>query len=82
MARARNTGVPVSPYDADYMWVSPSFREGSPCFVVLFIEERKAKERQTERETSPCLWMYYTSVTDGYACSTRSEWASGGWILF
>lgn len=66
MARRRKTGAPISPYDADYMWVTPSFREGSPCFVVLFIEGRNAKEGQTERETCPCLWMYYTAVTDGY----------------
>lgn len=66
MARRRKTGAEISPNDADYMWVTPSFRAGSPCFVVLFIEGRNAKERQTERETSPCLWMYYTAVTNGY----------------
>lgn len=62
----KKTGAPVWPYDADYMRVTPTFREGSPCFVVLFIEGRKGKERQTERVRTPCLWMYYTAVTDGY----------------
>lgn len=67
MVRGRKTGAPVWPYDADYIRVTPTFREGSSCFVVLFIEARKAKERQTEREKNPRLWMYYTAVTDGYA---------------
>lgn len=66
MVRGRKTGAPVWPYDADYIRVTPTFREGSSCFLVLFIEGRKAKERQTEREKSPRLWMYYTAVTDGY----------------
>lgn len=66
MARGRKTGAPVWPYDADYMRVTPTFREGSPCYVVLFIERRKGKERQSERERTPCLWMYYIAVTDGY----------------
>ena len=39
------------PYDADYMRVTPTFREGSPGFVVLFIGgERKRSEAEAERE--------------------------------
>lgn len=62
----KKTGAPVWPYDADYMRVTPTFREGSPGSVVCLPRGEKEKERQTERKRIPGLWMYYTAVTDGY----------------
>lgn len=68
MARGGKPEPRSWPYDADYMRVTPTFREGSPGRVVCLSRGRKKrKERHTERQRTPgLLWMYYTAVTDGY----------------
>ncbi len=58
-----------SPGLAIWCWLYagyPHFPWGESGLCSLFIEGRKRKERQTERERIPGLWMYYTAVTDGY----------------
>lgn len=65
------------------MRVTPTFREGSPGFVVCVYRGAKAKQRQADRETIPGLWMYYTAVTDGYVFPRgQSQSASFGRMDF
>lgn len=83
MAQGRNTGAPVWQYDADYMPFTPTFREGSPCFVVLFIEGRKANGRLAERERGPrvCGCIILLSRTDMLLYEDRVSFGRMDFIL-
>lgn len=80
----KKTGAPVWPYDADYMRVTPTFREGSPGIVVCLSRGEKEKRgRLKERGSRVCGCIILLSRTDMFFHADRvRDPALGGWILF
>ena len=70
----KKTGAPVWPYDADYMRVTPTFREESPGRVVCLSRGRKKKKRRQTEKTEDPGFVDVLYCCHGRICfSTRTE---------